>query len=165
MTSVSTARKCWNLGRKCPFCSSCHLQMTCAPLLVRITRTPPALASSPCPYRSLNWVSILNFRQKPSCFQMYMFLYLLEQQCIIIIICIFFLLDFPTVHFNAYCPGFIGQYCRVSALLELESLMSQQALREAFSEAELLAAKKKHQQVQEHMQVRPHSQPAKDITA
>lgn len=31
--------------------------------------------------------------------------------------------------------------------------MSQQALREAFSEAELLAAKKKHQQVQEHMQV------------
>uniref|UniRef100_A0A8C6SVE3 Uncharacterized protein n=1 Tax=Neogobius melanostomus TaxID=47308 RepID=A0A8C6SVE3_9GOBI len=30
--------------------------------------------------------------------------------------------------------------------------MSQQALREAFSEAELLAAKKKHQQVQDHMQ-------------
>ncbi|XP_076616806.1 ankyrin repeat and fibronectin type-III domain-containing protein 1 isoform X2 [Chaetodon auriga] len=59
---------------------------------------------------------------------------------------------FELVHFNAYCPSFIGQYCRVSALLELESLMSQQALREAFSEAELLAAKKKHQQVQEHMQ-------------
>ncbi|XP_023196155.1 ankyrin repeat and fibronectin type-III domain-containing protein 1-like isoform X1 [Xiphophorus maculatus] len=59
---------------------------------------------------------------------------------------------FELVHFNAYCPSFIGQYCRVSALLELESLMSQQALREAFSEAELLAAKKKHQQVQEQMQ-------------
>ncbi|XP_026206829.1 ankyrin repeat and fibronectin type-III domain-containing protein 1 isoform X1 [Anabas testudineus] len=59
---------------------------------------------------------------------------------------------FELVHFNAYCPSFIGQYCRVSALLELESLMSQQALREAFSEDELLAAKKKHQQVQEHMQ-------------
>lgn len=57
------------------------------------------------------------------------------------------------MHFNAYCPSFIGQYCRVSALLELEYLMSQQALREAFSEAELLVAKKKHQQVQEHMQV------------
>lgn len=42
-------------------------------------------------------------------------------------------------------------------MLELESLMSQQALREAFSEAELLAAKKKHQQVQEHIQVRPAS--------
>lgn len=60
------------------------------------------------------------------------------------------------MHFNAYCPSFIGQYCRVSALLELESLMSQQALREAFSEAELLAAKKKHQQVQEHLQVGNH---------
>nr|XP_020461770.1 ankyrin repeat and fibronectin type-III domain-containing protein 1-like isoform X2 [Monopterus albus] len=59
---------------------------------------------------------------------------------------------FELVHFNAYCPSFIGQYCRVSALLELESLMAQQALREAFSEAELLAAKKKHQQVQEHIQ-------------
>ncbi|KAI9536640.1 hypothetical protein NQZ68_031714 [Dissostichus eleginoides] len=59
---------------------------------------------------------------------------------------------FELVHFNAYCPSFIGQYCRVSALLELESLMSQQALREAFSETELLSAKKKHQQVQEHIQ-------------
>ncbi|XP_069036950.1 ankyrin repeat and fibronectin type-III domain-containing protein 1 isoform X3 [Lepisosteus oculatus] len=59
---------------------------------------------------------------------------------------------FELVHFDAYCPSFIGQYCRVSALLELESLMSQQTLREAFSESELLAAKQKHQQVQEHMQ-------------
>ncbi|XP_029703127.1 ankyrin repeat and fibronectin type-III domain-containing protein 1 isoform X3 [Takifugu rubripes] len=59
---------------------------------------------------------------------------------------------FELVHFNAYCPSFISQYCKVSALLELESLISQQALREAFSEAELLAAKKNHQQVQEHMQ-------------
>ena len=42
----------------------------------------------------------------------------------------------------------------MSALLELESLMSQQALREAFSESELHAAKQKHQQVQEHVQVR-----------
>ncbi|XP_056153692.1 ankyrin repeat and fibronectin type-III domain-containing protein 1 isoform X2 [Lampris incognitus] len=59
---------------------------------------------------------------------------------------------FELVHFDAYCPTFIGQYCRVSALLELESLMSQQALREAFSEAELHIAKQKHQQVQEHVQ-------------
>ncbi|XP_056440937.1 ankyrin repeat and fibronectin type-III domain-containing protein 1-like, partial [Gadus chalcogrammus] len=59
---------------------------------------------------------------------------------------------FELVHFGAYCPAFIGQYCRVSALLELESLMSQQALREAFSESELHAAKQKHQQVQEHVQ-------------
>ncbi|XP_045065619.1 ankyrin repeat and fibronectin type-III domain-containing protein 1 [Coregonus clupeaformis] len=59
---------------------------------------------------------------------------------------------FELVHFDAYCPSFIGQYCRVSALLELELLMSQQTLREAFSETELHAAKQKHQQVQEHMQ-------------
>lgn len=62
----------------------------------------------------------------------------------------------PAVHFDAYCQSFIGQYCRVSALLELESLMSQQNLREAFSESELLVAKQKHQQVQEHLQVRAH---------
>ncbi|KAM6951317.1 ankyrin repeat and fibronectin type-III domain-containing protein 1 isoform 2-T2 [Aplochiton taeniatus] len=59
---------------------------------------------------------------------------------------------FELVHFDAYSPSFIGQYCRVSALLELESLMSQQTLREAFSEGELHAAKQKHQQVQEHVQ-------------
>ncbi|MGH0121481.1 UNVERIFIED_CONTAM: hypothetical protein FKN15_023779 [Acipenser sinensis] len=59
---------------------------------------------------------------------------------------------FELVHFYTYSQAFIGQYCRVSALLELESLMSQQTLREAFSESELLAAKQKHQQVQEHMQ-------------
>ncbi|KAG9349907.1 hypothetical protein JZ751_026260 [Albula glossodonta] len=59
---------------------------------------------------------------------------------------------FELVHFDTYCQSFIGQYCRVSALLELESLMSQQNLREAFSESELLTAKQKHQQVQEHMQ-------------
>ncbi|KAJ7984530.1 hypothetical protein DPEC_G00355760 [Dallia pectoralis] len=58
---------------------------------------------------------------------------------------------FELVHFDAYCPGFIGQYCRVSALLELELLMSQQTLREAFSETELNTAKQKHQQVQDHI--------------
>lgn len=57
------------------------------------------------------------------------------------------------VHFEAYCPSFIGLYCRVSALLGLESLMSQQTLREAFSESELFAAKQKHQQVEEYLQV------------
>ncbi|XP_066545405.1 ankyrin repeat and fibronectin type-III domain-containing protein 1 isoform X2 [Amia ocellicauda] len=59
---------------------------------------------------------------------------------------------FELVHFDTYSQSFIGQYCRVSALLELESLMSQQTLREAFSESELLVAKQKHQQVQEYMQ-------------
>lgn len=114
--------------------------MKCAQRLVRTILTPPALASSLCPCRTLNWVRISR---------------LSHWICVSAFTATDFLLDClsPTVHFNAYCPSFIGQYCRVSALLELESLMSQQALREAFSEDELLAAKKKHQQVQEHVQV------------
>ncbi|KAJ8347215.1 hypothetical protein SKAU_G00286160 [Synaphobranchus kaupii] len=59
---------------------------------------------------------------------------------------------FELVHFQAYHQSFMAQYCRVSALLELESLLSQQTLREAFSESEVLTAKQKHQQVQQHMQ-------------
>ncbi|KAG5832357.1 hypothetical protein ANANG_G00290310, partial [Anguilla anguilla] len=59
---------------------------------------------------------------------------------------------FELVHFQAYHQSFMAQYCRVSALLELESLLSQQTLREAFSEAEVATAKQKHQQVQQHMQ-------------
>ncbi|XP_046888294.1 ankyrin repeat and fibronectin type-III domain-containing protein 1 [Hypomesus transpacificus] len=59
---------------------------------------------------------------------------------------------FELVHFEAYSPSFMGQYCRVSALLELEALMAQQTLREAFSEAELNTAKQKHQKVQEQIQ-------------
>ena len=41
----------------------------------------------------------------------------------------------------------------MSALLELESLLSQQSLREAFSDAELSTAKQRHQQVQDYIQV------------
>ncbi|XP_027009904.2 ankyrin repeat and fibronectin type-III domain-containing protein 1 isoform X3 [Tachysurus fulvidraco] len=59
---------------------------------------------------------------------------------------------FELVHFGAYCPNFIGQYCRASASLDLESLISQQALREAFSESEMLTAKQRHQKIQELLQ-------------
>ncbi|XP_019738873.1 ankyrin repeat and fibronectin type-III domain-containing protein 1, partial [Hippocampus comes] len=59
---------------------------------------------------------------------------------------------FELVHFAAYRPAFIGRYCRVSALLELESLLSQQALREAFSQDELAAAKRQQRRLQEHLQ-------------
>ncbi|XP_035386321.1 ankyrin repeat and fibronectin type-III domain-containing protein 1 isoform X2 [Electrophorus electricus] len=59
---------------------------------------------------------------------------------------------FELVNFETYCPRFINQYCRASAILGLESLLSQQALREAFSEAELLSAKQKHHKVQELLQ-------------
>ncbi|XP_010071632.1 PREDICTED: ankyrin repeat and fibronectin type-III domain-containing protein 1-like, partial [Pterocles gutturalis] len=56
------------------------------------------------------------------------------------------------VHFFTYDREFITQYCQVSALLELESLLSQQSLREAFSDAELSTAKQRHQQVQDYIQ-------------
>ncbi|XP_054017239.1 ankyrin repeat and fibronectin type-III domain-containing protein 1-like [Dryobates pubescens] len=59
---------------------------------------------------------------------------------------------FELVHFFTYDREFITQYCQVSALLELESLLSQQSLREAFSDAELSTAKQRHQQVQDYMQ-------------
>ncbi|KFV09810.1 hypothetical protein N340_06812, partial [Tauraco erythrolophus] len=56
------------------------------------------------------------------------------------------------VHFFTYDREFVTQYCQVSALLELESLLSQQSLREAFSDAELSTAKQRHQQVQDYIQ-------------
>ncbi|KAM6424146.1 ankyrin repeat and fibronectin type-III domain-containing protein 1-like isoform 4-T9 [Liasis olivaceus] len=59
---------------------------------------------------------------------------------------------FELVHFFTYDHEFISQYCQVSAFLELESLLSQQSLREAFSDSELTTAKQRHQQVQDYMQ-------------
>uniref|UniRef100_H9G416 Uncharacterized protein n=1 Tax=Anolis carolinensis TaxID=28377 RepID=H9G416_ANOCA len=59
---------------------------------------------------------------------------------------------FELVHFFTYDQAFISQYCQVSALLELESLLSQQSLREAFSDSEVTIAKQRHQQVQDYMQ-------------
>ncbi|XP_075035574.1 ankyrin repeat and fibronectin type-III domain-containing protein 1-like isoform X4 [Mixophyes fleayi] len=59
---------------------------------------------------------------------------------------------FELVHFFTYDRDFISQYCQLSALLELESLLSQQSLREAFSDSELTTAKLRHQQVQDFIQ-------------
>ncbi|XP_048465750.1 ankyrin repeat and fibronectin type-III domain-containing protein 1-like isoform X1 [Rhincodon typus] len=59
---------------------------------------------------------------------------------------------FELVHFFTYDKVFISQYCQVSALLELDLLLSQQALREAFSDSEVVAAKQRHQQVQDFIQ-------------
>nr|XP_014346428.1 PREDICTED: ankyrin repeat and fibronectin type-III domain-containing protein 1-like [Latimeria chalumnae] len=59
---------------------------------------------------------------------------------------------FELVHFFTYDREFISQYCQVSALLELEALLSQQTLREAFSDSEIVAAKQRHQQVQDNIQ-------------
>ncbi|XP_077305351.1 ankyrin repeat and fibronectin type-III domain-containing protein 1-like isoform X1 [Lithobates pipiens] len=59
---------------------------------------------------------------------------------------------FELVHFFTYDRDFISQYCQLSAMLELESLLSQQSLREAFSDSELTTAKQRHQQVQDFIQ-------------
>ncbi|XP_071976325.1 ankyrin repeat and fibronectin type-III domain-containing protein 1-like isoform X3 [Engystomops pustulosus] len=59
---------------------------------------------------------------------------------------------FELVHFFTYDRDFISQYCQLSALLELESLLSQQSLREAFSDTELSTAKQRHQQIQDFIQ-------------
>ncbi|XP_062895132.1 ankyrin-repeat and fibronectin type III domain-containing 1, partial [Mobula hypostoma] len=59
---------------------------------------------------------------------------------------------FELVHFFTYDRAFIRQYCQVSALLELDLLLSQQALREAFSDSEVVAAKQRLQQVQDLIQ-------------
>ncbi|XP_053550389.1 ankyrin repeat and fibronectin type-III domain-containing protein 1-like [Bombina bombina] len=59
---------------------------------------------------------------------------------------------FELVHFITYDRDFTSQYCQVSALLELESLLSQQSLREAFSDSELTTAKQRHQQIQDYIQ-------------
>ncbi|XP_067859740.1 ankyrin repeat and fibronectin type-III domain-containing protein 1 isoform X2 [Heptranchias perlo] len=59
---------------------------------------------------------------------------------------------FELVHFFTYDKTVISQYCQVSALLELDLLLSQQALREAFSDSEVVAAKQRHQQVQDFIQ-------------
>ncbi|XP_051877152.1 ankyrin repeat and fibronectin type-III domain-containing protein 1-like [Pristis pectinata] len=60
--------------------------------------------------------------------------------------------SFELVHFFTYDKPFISQYCQVSALLELDLLLSQQALREAFSDSEVVAAKQRNQQVQDFIQ-------------
>ncbi|OCT58524.1 hypothetical protein XELAEV_18002087mg [Xenopus laevis] len=59
---------------------------------------------------------------------------------------------YPYVHFFSYKETFINLYCRLSAIVELDSLISQQALREAISDDEVVAAKQRHQQVLDNMQ-------------
>ncbi|OCT62709.1 ankyrin repeat and fibronectin type-III domain-containing protein 1 isoform X1 [Xenopus laevis] len=59
---------------------------------------------------------------------------------------------FELVHFCSYKETFINLYCRLSAIVELDSLISQQALREAISDDEVVAAKQRHQQVLDYMQ-------------
>ncbi|XP_064423475.1 ankyrin repeat and fibronectin type-III domain-containing protein 1 isoform X1 [Latimeria chalumnae] len=59
---------------------------------------------------------------------------------------------FELAHFCTYKEKFISLYCRLSAVLELDSLITQQSLREAISDSEVAAAKQTHQQVLDYIQ-------------
>ncbi|XP_078286610.1 ankyrin repeat and fibronectin type-III domain-containing protein 1-like [Rhinoraja longicauda] len=59
---------------------------------------------------------------------------------------------FELVHFCTYEHDLFAQYCQTSILLELDSLLSQQALREAIDNMELIEAKEKHGQVTDLIQ-------------
>ncbi|XP_072502858.1 ankyrin repeat and fibronectin type-III domain-containing protein 1 isoform X2 [Notamacropus eugenii] len=59
---------------------------------------------------------------------------------------------FELVHFCSYREKFISLYCRLSAVSELDSLNTQQSLREAISDNEVAAAKQRHQQVLDYVQ-------------
>uniref|UniRef100_A0A670YCR2 Uncharacterized protein n=1 Tax=Pseudonaja textilis TaxID=8673 RepID=A0A670YCR2_PSETE len=56
------------------------------------------------------------------------------------------------IHFCSYKEKFISLYCRLSAVIELDFLSTQQSLREAISDSEVAAAKLRHQQVLDHIQ-------------
>lgn len=57
------------------------------------------------------------------------------------------------VHFCSYKEKFISLYCRLSAVIELDFLSTQQSLREAILDSEVAAAKQRHQQVLDYIQV------------
>ncbi|XP_069785740.1 ankyrin repeat and fibronectin type-III domain-containing protein 1 [Narcine bancroftii] len=59
---------------------------------------------------------------------------------------------FELVHFCTYQDTFMNLYCRVSALLEMDSLISQQTLREAISDVELRSAKQRDCEVSQSLQ-------------
>uniref|UniRef100_A0A452QDK0 Ankyrin repeat and fibronectin type III domain containing 1 n=1 Tax=Ursus americanus TaxID=9643 RepID=A0A452QDK0_URSAM len=56
------------------------------------------------------------------------------------------------LHKANYREKFISLYCRLSAVVELDSLNTQQSLREAISDSEVAAAKQRHQQVLDFIQ-------------
>lgn len=60
-----------------------------------------------------------------------------------------------SVHFCAYKEKFISLYCRLSSVLDLDALITQQALREAITDTELSIAKQRHQHVLDYIQVFP----------
>ncbi|XP_028332867.1 ankyrin repeat and fibronectin type-III domain-containing protein 1 isoform X2 [Gouania willdenowi] len=59
---------------------------------------------------------------------------------------------FELVHFCSYKQRFISLYCRLSSVLDLDALITQQALREAISDEELTTAKQRHQLILDYIQ-------------
>ncbi|XP_076855664.1 ankyrin repeat and fibronectin type-III domain-containing protein 1 isoform X2 [Brachyhypopomus gauderio] len=59
---------------------------------------------------------------------------------------------FELVHFCAYKERFISLYCRLSSVLDLDALITQQALREAITDSELSTAKQRHQHILDYIQ-------------
>ncbi|XP_077407611.1 ankyrin repeat and fibronectin type-III domain-containing protein 1, partial [Vanacampus margaritifer] len=59
---------------------------------------------------------------------------------------------FELVHFCTYKEKFISLYCRLSTVLDLDALITQQALREAITDGEVASAKHRHQLILDYIQ-------------
>ncbi|XP_041671080.1 ankyrin repeat and fibronectin type-III domain-containing protein 1 [Cheilinus undulatus] len=59
---------------------------------------------------------------------------------------------FELVHFCTYKEKFISLYCRLSSVLDLDALITQQALREAITDSEVTIAKQRHQLILDYIQ-------------
>ncbi|XP_075891194.1 ankyrin repeat and fibronectin type-III domain-containing protein 1 isoform X2 [Nelusetta ayraudi] len=59
---------------------------------------------------------------------------------------------FELVHFCTYKDKFISLYCRLSSVLDLDALITQQALREAITDSEVTTAKQRHQLILDYIQ-------------
>ncbi|KAM3592441.1 uncharacterized protein V6R79_018908 [Siganus canaliculatus] len=59
---------------------------------------------------------------------------------------------FELVHFCTYKDKFISLYCRLSSVLDLDALITQQALREAITDGEVATAKQRHQLILDYIQ-------------
>ncbi|XP_068585362.1 ankyrin repeat and fibronectin type-III domain-containing protein 1 isoform X2 [Cebidichthys violaceus] len=60
---------------------------------------------------------------------------------------------FELVHFCTFKEKFISLYCRLSSVLDLDALITQQALREAISDGEVASAKQRHQLILDYIQL------------
>ncbi|KAM6899073.1 ankyrin repeat and fibronectin type-III domain-containing protein 1 [Lycodopsis pacificus] len=59
---------------------------------------------------------------------------------------------FELVHFCTFKEKFISLYCRLSSVLDLDALITQQALREAISDGEVASAKQRHHLILDYIQ-------------